>query len=121
MTRARRSSYDAAVRFAHALVVRFRPGDDTRALGGAVTQALCGHWEHEGPCRWPHRTAASLQGDGSVRARVAFECEPADEAEVRRRIVDAALRGWLDGPEGRSEWIVEREGAADPDATTSDP
>jgi hypothetical protein len=33
-------------------------GDDTdpRAPGGEVSVALCGHWEHEGPCRWPHNT-----------------------------------------------------------------
>lgn len=31
-------------------------GGDPRALGGAVTAALCGHWEHDGRCRWPHHT-----------------------------------------------------------------
>jgi len=107
-------AYDAAMRFVHEVVVRLRPGHDTRAIGGAVTQALCGHWDHEGPCRWPHRTEATPLADGSLVARVSFECEPADEAEVRRSIAGAARRGWLDGPEGRSEWIVEREGAAAP-------
>ena len=27
------------------------------AVGAAVTTALCGHWEHDGPCRWPHNNA----------------------------------------------------------------
>lgn len=30
---------------------------DERAPGGAVTVALCGHWDHEGPCQWPHNNA----------------------------------------------------------------
>jgi len=29
---------------------------DPRAPGGAVTVALCGSWEHDGACRWPHNS-----------------------------------------------------------------
>jgi hypothetical protein len=29
-----------------------------RAPGAAVTVKLCGHWEHAGPCRWPHHRDA---------------------------------------------------------------
>ena len=60
---------------------------DPAAIGAAVTTALCGHWEHDGPCRWPHNSAV----DGAT-FRTVFVA-PADEAgEVRRRI-EAALRG----------------------------
>ena len=27
------------------------PGTDPAAVGAAVTTELCGHWEHEPPCR----------------------------------------------------------------------
>jgi hypothetical protein len=30
---------------------------DPAAVGAAVTVELCGHWEHEGPCRRPHNNA----------------------------------------------------------------
>lgn len=33
------------------------PSCDAAAVGAAVTTALCGHWKHEGPCRWPHNNA----------------------------------------------------------------
>jgi hypothetical protein len=32
-------------------------GCDSAAVGGAVTVELCGSWDHEGPCRWPHNSA----------------------------------------------------------------
>jgi hypothetical protein len=35
-------------------------GFDPAAVGAAVTTDLCGHWEHDGPCRWP-TTARSRQ------------------------------------------------------------
>jgi len=73
---------------------------DERAPGGAITVALCGHWDHEPPCPLaPHHTAAERHGD-VVRLRVLFAAEPADEAEVRRRIDEALGRGELTGPDG---------------------
>ena len=39
---------------------------DLAALGGAVTTALCGHWEHDGPCRWPHFTSPEVDDDAVV-------------------------------------------------------
>lgn len=38
-----------------------RPETDPRAPGGAVTTALCGHWEHDGPCRWPHNSHIDVE------------------------------------------------------------
>jgi len=64
---------------------------DPAAVGAVVTVALCGHWEHDGPCRWPHHN----QIDG-VEFRTVFIATPEDEPEVRRRI-RSALRnqpGW---------------------------
>jgi hypothetical protein len=62
-------------------------GTDPRAPGAAVTVALCGHWEHEGACRWPHNNRID---DSRVPARlrtVAIVDEPS-VAEVLRRMED---------------------------------
>ena len=72
---------------------------DTRALGGAVTVALCGHWEHEGECRWPHYSQLAQQGD-IQQLIVEFTC-PADELdEVVGRISQAIALGKQCGPDG---------------------
>ncbi len=70
------------------------PGVDPRAAGAAVTVALCGHWEHEGPCRWPHHSA--IDADGAP-ARLRTVVAPGADAEEVRRRVRAALAadpGW---------------------------
>jgi len=77
-------------------------GGDTNpaAVGAAVTVALCGHWDHEGPCRWPHLS----QMDGT-RFRTIFVATDDDEPEVRRRI-RAALHG-------QADWRVESDRSRD--------
>jgi hypothetical protein len=37
--------------FVHEATVELADGADPRALGGAITVAQCGHWEHDGACR----------------------------------------------------------------------
>ena len=86
--------------FAHDVVVTMEADQDAAAPGGAITVALCGHWEHEPPCPLaPHHTAAERDG-ATVRLRVLFAAEPGDEAEVRRRIDDALARSELETPSG---------------------
>jgi len=64
---------------------------DPRAVGAAVTTALCGEWEHDGPCRWPHNNA--IDADASPATfRTLFVATDADAPTVRARI-EAALRG----------------------------
>jgi hypothetical protein len=70
------------------------------ALGGAVTTALCGHWEHDGPCRWPHFTGPEVEPDGSVTVTVHFDATPRDEEQVRGLIRSALAAGSLVGPDG---------------------
>jgi hypothetical protein len=93
--------------FAHDAVVAIEPGADVRAPGGAITVALCGHWDHEPPCPLaPHHTSATRVGP-EVHLRTLFATEPESEAEVRRRI-DAALRAeWRLHSSGRSEVRAE--------------
>jgi len=68
---------------------------DPAATGAAVTTELCGHWEHEGPCRWPHNNDIDLEVV-PARFRTVFVAEPADEPEIRARIDQAlnATDGW---------------------------
>ena len=68
------------------------------AVGAAVTVALCGHWEHEGPCRWPHHN--HIEGP---LFRTIFVAAPDEEHEVRVRIRGALNR--------RAEWRVQSDRA----------
>jgi hypothetical protein len=84
--------------FVHEAVVVVNEGTDPAAVGAAVTVALCGHWEHEGPCRWPHNNAIQ-----DTLFRTLFVAAADDETEVRDRI-RAALYG-------RSGWRVDSDRA----------
>ena len=83
-------------------VLELEEGVDPRAPGGAVTQELCGTWEHEGPCAWPHNSEYELS-DGVMLFRTVFApaggdtAEPGEARAVARRIA-AALEG--------GEWSV---------------
>jgi hypothetical protein len=86
--------------FAQESVLAMDPTTDSGAPGAAITVALCGHWEHDGPCPLaPHATAVHRVRD-QVVVRTLFAAEPTDEAEVRRRIGQALTDGALVGPDG---------------------
>jgi hypothetical protein len=101
--------------YAHDAVVVLDPGGDARAPGGAITVALCGHWDHEPPCPLaPHHTDATPEGDDTFRVRILFAAEPADEKRVRALIGQALSSGRLRGPDGRvTRWMLESSGASD--------
>jgi hypothetical protein len=68
---------------------------DPAEVGAAVTVELCGHWEHEGPCRWPHNNCIETDS-APARFRTLFVAPSAEANEVHERI-DRALRssaGW---------------------------
>lgn len=71
--------------------VVLRAGADPAAVGAAVTVAVCGHWDHEGPCRWPHHSEIDAERE-PARFRTVFAADQAEAPEVRERI-EAALRG----------------------------
>jgi hypothetical protein len=71
--------------FVHEADLDLVRGTDERAPGGAVTVALCGHWEHDGRCRWPHNNAISVE-EARARFRTLFVAPPDEEGEVRARI-----------------------------------
>lgn len=75
-------------------------GADDRALGGAVTVALCGALEHPGPCPLaPHRTTTGPAG-ATVRARVILAAEPDRRDEAVERVRRALAAGRFVDPAG---------------------
>jgi hypothetical protein len=103
----------ARAAYAHDAVVLLDPGGDARAPGGAITVALCGHWDHEPPCPLaPHHTDATPDHD-TLRLRVLFAAEPEDEARVRELIGQALSSGRGTGPDGRvTRWMLKSGGAS---------
>ena len=88
---------EARLVFVHEADLRLESGTDPAAVGAAVTTALCGHWEHDGPCRWPHNNEieASEAGAGF---RTLFVAPAGEEDEVRGRIERSLREG--------SDWVV---------------
>jgi hypothetical protein len=66
-------------------------GVDPRRVGAVVTATLCGHWDHPGPCRWPHNNEIDTRR-GATSFRTVFVADEQEEPAVRTRIEDA-LRG----------------------------
>jgi hypothetical protein len=77
--------------FVYEAELKLDEGSDPSAVGAAVTTGLCGHWEHEGPCRWPHNNEIRRSGD-AFTFRTLFVAAADDEPEVHARIA-AALHG----------------------------
>jgi hypothetical protein len=99
--------------FAHDAVVRMTAGGDPNAPGGAITVALCGHWDHQPPCPLaPHHTCATDTGD-AVQLRILFAANAEDEGRARALIDQALTTGALTGPDGHlSTWVVRLSGAS---------
>ena len=88
--------------------IHLTSGSDDRAPGGAVTVALCGHWDHDGPCRWPHFSALTRGDDDLDDLTVAFNASAADIETVKSLIKGALQTGRLTGPDGReSTWQLK--------------
>jgi hypothetical protein len=96
--------------FVHEAALELGSGADEGAPGAAVTVQLCGHWEHEDACRWPHHTAVDHQSGSSIRVRTVFACDPDEEQAVRQRIAEALAAGRLDTESGTGRWTVVSQG-----------
>ena len=90
----------------HAATLVLEPDADERAPGAAVTVALCGHWDHEGACRWPHHSAVAARDGQTITVRTVVAVEPGEQESIGRRIAVAFRSGRLDGPTGISRWTV---------------
>jgi hypothetical protein len=76
----------------HQADITFAPGADARAPGGAVTIALCGSWDHEGSCRWPHQTSVEVSTTPAT-VRVVYVVDDEELGHVRRMIESALTSG----------------------------
>jgi hypothetical protein len=90
-------------RSAHVYAASIRLGEGTNPaeVGAAVTVELCGHWDHEGPCRWPHNNA--IEDAAPVAAFRTVFVAPDDEIDEVRARIDRALRS-------SAEWTVLESG-----------
>lgn len=84
-------------------VLRVTPTTDAAAPGAAVTRELCGHWEHDGPCRWPHHTSAALEG-ALLAVRTVYVCAADAAQQVRQSIEDGLRAG--PAPGSPPDWDV---------------
>ncbi len=102
--------------FAHDAVVAMQPGGDSNALGGAITLALCGSWDHPPPCALaPHYVSKTSTGE-TVALRVLFATEPVNEHRVRMLIGEALATGRLQG----ASWELQSESVGEVRADEED-
>jgi hypothetical protein len=99
---------DAAPRgsFVHEATLLLSADADHNAPGAAVTAQLCGHWEHEGVCRWPHHTAVDRRDGDELTLRIVVIADPADEDEVRERVRAGLRRDSLEVGVRTTTWTV---------------
>jgi hypothetical protein len=95
--------------FAHDAILTMNTDADLQAPGGAVTAALCGHWDHQPPCPLaPHHSRVHRAGS-DVHVRILFATEQHLETVVRKRIDLALSSGQLQGPDGETtRWQLRR-------------
>ena len=73
--------------------------------------ALCGSWDHAGPCRWPHQTSEEWD-ERRGQVRVVFVADAEDERHVRALIDRALAGGECVGPDGKlSRWVTAEHSA----------
>jgi len=87
---------DERVAFVHEAKLQLGHGTHPASVGAAVTAALCGHWEHDGPCRWPHNNHIEF-ADSRANFRTLFVAPATDETLVRG-LIERSLRegtGWV--------------------------
>jgi hypothetical protein len=76
--------------YAHDAVAALQAGDSPNALGGAITIALCGSWDHPPPCPLAPHYVSYLRDGEIVTLRILFAAEPDSERRVRS-LIDEAL------------------------------
>jgi hypothetical protein len=72
--------------------IELQDGCDPRAVGAAVTVELCGHWEHDGPCTWPHNSAIDADRDPAL-FRTIYVADADEQPQIRERIEHSLRAG----------------------------
>ena len=104
--------------FAFEAELELAPGTDPRAPGGAVTMALCGHWDHEGPCRWPHnsrmdtsvaraRLRTVIVADDETKHEVVARIEGGLRADARWSVLDCTTGTIRSDERGLAEGLAD--------------
>src|SRR2546421_12284560 len=89
-----------------------RDGANPNALGGAITKALGGGWDHQPPCPLAPHYVSSIAAGETVTVRVVFATEPANEQRVRTLIGEALAAGRLTVPDGGvAKWDLHSSSA----------
>ncbi|MBA2772746.1 MAG: hypothetical protein H0U36_01685 [Nocardioidaceae bacterium] len=105
--------------YVHEATARLLEGEHA-ALGAAITIGLCGHWDHDGQCRWPHYTDVA-EAEPHIVTRTIFVADPTDEGEIRARLDKQLRTGGLEVPEGTcSRWELLAVGPVEPTAEELD-
>ena len=93
--------------------VTLEPGGEADAVGASVTSELCGSWNHDGPCRWPHNTRVVGRDGAAVRTRTVIVAATHDQAEVLDRTRQALESGRIVPDSGRdsARWRLVRADA----------
>src|SRR5215217_2477118 len=92
----------AAEAFVVGALLNLDAGSDRAAAGAAVTTALCGHYDHEGPCRWPHNNAIDASS-APARFRTLYVADPAEA-----QLVEGRIRTALESSSGWATVVLER-------------
>lgn len=92
----------ARTTYAHNGTVRLTTGD-ADAIGAAITVALCGTWNHDGPCPLaPHHTSwhPDPNTPAIIHTRTIYAVEPHRHEDARTRIREGLATGKLIAPDG---------------------
>jgi hypothetical protein len=84
--------------YAHEAHLELAGNGDDRAPGAAVTVALCGHWDHDPPCRVPHHSEVVAREGDRLTLRVVFASAVDDADAVRTAVARALDDGRLSVP-----------------------
>ena len=105
--------------FAIDVELTLEPDGEAEAVGACVTSELCGSWNHDGPCRWPHNTRVVVRDGAAVRTRTVIVAAPDDRAEVVDRTRRALQSGLIvpasERDRGRWRLVSAETAAIEPD------
>ncbi len=106
---------------AHNATARIDADTDPAAIGAAITVALCGHWEHDGPCPIaPHHTSWHHDPNQAAIVHIRTLYAVTDDAhdDASPACADGLALGTLTGTDGHTtRWHLLDDSPAQSPAT----